>query len=155
MCLIRSSIRSLRRYDLEPNDEIMVVEVRPSSGQKMTFVLCYRTPSASGIRDDFINNLSYALAKLRPIYEHIQVLGDFKFPKAKCCLSDIISCGTVEGRFCDKMQENFLTQINFIPSRKGCDIILDPIFTTTPDRASSVTESSNFYHTDHKLLQLL
>jgi hypothetical protein len=42
---VTKELQSRRRHDLEPNDEILVCEIKHSKHKKIAVVLCYRPPS--------------------------------------------------------------------------------------------------------------
>ncbi|XP_072050817.1 uncharacterized protein [Amphiura filiformis] len=150
---VKSSIFSLRRSDVEPVDEIMVIEIRPNKSEKMALVLCYRAPD--GKVETFVNNFDSTIEKLHNDFNQIHVIGDFNLPDVKGCLDSTIYHNVTDSEqaFCDSVDSFFLKQMNDIPSRKNCDNILDLIFTTVPDRLNGVTISHERFLTDHKLLQ--
>jgi hypothetical protein len=150
LCAVKNNIISLRRAELEPDDEIMVIEVRPNKGDKIALVLCYRAPDED--LANFTTNLDTTTAKLFQSFKQLLVVGDFNVPDLKGCF-DYSSGSEVEHSFLNTIDSYFLKQVNHIPSRSSNDNILDLVFTSDPDRISDVTISSEYFNTDHKLLE--
>ena len=53
----------------------------------------------------------------------------------------------------DNINSFCLTQFNTYPSRKDCANILDLVFSSSPNRISNISVSSESFHTDHVLLE--
>ncbi|KAI8478187.1 hypothetical protein Bbelb_440810 [Branchiostoma belcheri] len=146
---VSSNVRSRRRPDLEPKDEILVCEVQPPGLGKLATVLCYRPPS--GDLSTFTVNLSSALEKVKDEYRMYCVLGDLNLPKV-----DWNSCAVTdrgkESDFCEVINDHFLYQHNMIPSNH-CNHILDLVFTNIPEKVSSIKELPTEFDTDHTILE--
>ena len=53
---VNNNISSCRRHDLEPQEEIVVCEVKPNNQSKILFILAYKSPN--GDVSQFICNVS-------------------------------------------------------------------------------------------------
>ncbi|XP_072028470.1 uncharacterized protein [Amphiura filiformis] len=152
---VRSNLISLRRSELEPQEELVVIDIRPRKSQKMAVVLCYRPPD--GDVSSFSSALFQTLTTISKEYNIIHLIGDFNVPKLQGCFSDSIpqSVPVPEQDFMDTINSFNLTQMNTHPSRKKCDNILDLIFSTTHYQISDISISSEFFQTDHVLLEFV
>ena len=111
LCVIKDSVLSTRRADLEPDDEILVVDIRPDRIHKIAVLLCYRPPD--GDIGTFVTNINSTLIKISTYYDHVIVLGDFNLPKVKGCHDSVlINISNAEQDFCDTFNNVFLTQLN-------------------------------------------
>ena len=152
LCAIKDSVLSTRREDLEPDDEILIVEMRPNASHKIAVILCYRSPD--GDTGVFVRSVNAALTNITSQFEHIIVIGDFNLPKVKGCHSLVMAgISDCEQEFCDIFNDYFLSQLNHFPSRENCDNILDLVFTTHPDKVNDFYVSHESFNTDHKLLE--
>ena len=106
LCAVQDSILSLDRADLEPDDEILVTELRPNKNHKMAVILGYRAPD--GDIGTFIDSVRSALTRTYAIDEHIAVVGDFNLPNVKGCHeSEVHSISDSEQLFCDITNDFF------------------------------------------------
>lgn len=99
------SVISTRHADLEPNDEILIVEISPSATHKIV-ILCYRRPD--GNTGSFVRSVNATLTNISLQYEHIIVVGDFNLPKVKGCHNPVIAgISDAEQDFCDTFNDFF------------------------------------------------
>ena len=61
---VNNNISSCRRHDLEPQEEIVVCDVKPNNQSKIMFILAYKPPK--GDVSQFICNVSPLLKQLHP-----------------------------------------------------------------------------------------
>ncbi|XP_066270906.1 uncharacterized protein [Branchiostoma lanceolatum] len=146
---VRTSVYSTRRVDLEPQDEIMVCEIKHPTFNKLAIVLCYRPPS--GDLASFTANLSSVMEKVQREYRMCCLLGDFNIPRVDWHYCTAIGEGK-EADFCDLINNNFLHQHNQIPSNKNHNL-LDLIFSNCPERLSNIAELPADFDTDHTILE--
>ena len=106
-----------RRRDLEYNDNIetVMVEICQKSNDNVLFGVCYRPPSS---------DVEYSL-KLRQCLEKIEMtrfatcylVGDFNFPSIDWHSLTATSSDLCTVDFCDMLNDHFLVQCNFNPTR--------------------------------------
>jgi hypothetical protein len=86
-------------------------------------------------------------------YSQIHVFGDFNYPDVDWATNfPNENITDKSSNFCDVVNENFLTQLNKLASRKNNSNILDLVLTNIPDKISNIDLSSVSFKTDHKLL---
>ncbi len=143
---INDNIVSSRREDLEPDDEILVCEMKPDSRKKIAIVVVYRPPN--GNVSAFCRNLDNTLKKVVSQYDSLCLMGDFNCPS-------VWSAGNFSlnrvPHLCDCICQQSLSQINYVPSNVQGNL-LDLVFTNVPERFSEVTELPDTFNTDHTLL---
>lgn len=128
-----------RRQDFERNDlELLLVEVRLSSRNKMLLGVFYRPPN-SGVEP--LEALADTLTIVSSHYNNICIVGDFNLPtlqwnpRSKLAVS---SGSTIDDVFVDAvMSAHNLQQVNFCSTRG--DNILDLALTSSNLLASSTT----------------
>jgi hypothetical protein len=94
------------------------------------------------------------LVKLHKSFKQLLVIGDFNLPDLNGCFDSVLqNASEADLSFQDSANSHFLNQMNRFPSRKKSNNILDLIFTSVPEKFGDVVESSEHFHTDHKLLE--
>lgn len=85
---VKSDILAYRRTDLEPiNSEILVCELQPSNGFKISFCVCYRPPDCT----KFIRYFENLLKSLHELdCGRICMVGDFNMPDVNWIISQAI-----------------------------------------------------------------
>ena len=149
---VHTDLISIRRRDLEYNDNIetVMVEICQKSKDNVLFGVCYRPPSA---------DVEYSL-KLRQCLERIEMtrfatcflVGDFNFPSIDWHSLTATSSDSCTVDFCDMLNDHFLVQCNFNPTRMLNETdgnILDLILTKTPDLVSDVEVLTDHFNSDH------
>ena len=114
--VVHTDLISIRR-DLEYNDnvETVMVEICQKSKDNVLFGVCYRPPSA---------DVEYSF-KLRQCLERIEMtrfatcylVGDFNFPSIDWHSLTATSSDLCTVDFCDMLNDHFLVQCNFNPTR--------------------------------------
>ena len=74
--LIKKNIPSLRRTDLEPNEEILVCKLKPDECK--TTLLVYRPPTGNVER--FVNNITPLFRYADRHFHSLCIVGDFNMP---------------------------------------------------------------------------
>jgi exonuclease III len=156
LVLVKPTIKSERRDDLETSNldhnEIIVVQIEPSPGNKIAVITAYR--SQSDPHSQFLSNLENTLTNCtRANFTKILLLGDFNYPKIKWNPHLDTKLPPNEREFIQVMSSFGLTQINKNPSRTQSNNILDLIFSNFPDKLSRVYSNIFHYTSDHFLLQ--
>ena len=149
--VVHTDLISIRR-DLEYNDnvETVIVEICQKSKDNVLFGVCYRPPSA---------DVEYSF-KLRQFLERIEMtrfatcylVGDFNFPSIDWHSLTATSSDLCTVDFCDMLNDHFLVQCNFNPTRMLNETdgnILDSILTKTPDLVSDVEVLTDHFNSDH------
>jgi len=155
LCMINSSIRSDHKPLLQSpallHNEIIVVEVEPSVGNRLAIIIAYR--SQKDPPPIFLQHFETTLNNcINAHYNKIMVLGDFNF-------KDITWNEHLDNHlppncqlFMDITHRFGLTQLNTHPSRHDNDNILDLVLTNFPDQFSKVHANTYTYTSDHFLL---
>ena len=135
LLLVHAGIKSERRKKYESkrkaHNEIIVVEVEPSSGTKFVIITAYR--SQKDPFDKFLHNFETVLTNCANAnLNNILVIGDFNY-------SDITWNTALDTKLpppCRNLLETFdrfgLKQLNTHPSRKNNNNILDLILSNNP-----------------------
>ena len=71
---VNNNISSYRRHDLEPQEEIVVCEVKPNNQSKILYILAYKPPN--GDVSQFICNVSPLLKAATSNFKNVCLLGD-------------------------------------------------------------------------------
>lgn len=145
---VAKQLESRRRHDLEPNDEILVCEIKPSKHKSIAFVLCYRPPSSD--MNMFTGHTHDVLCTVFKEYEQVFLMGDFNMPKGNWAVN-VPPTSANERGFYDVVNEFSLVQINTVPSN-AIGNLLDLVFTSIPDKCSEVTHYDAEFDTDHTVL---
>jgi len=155
LLLVEPNIKSDRKFTLESNstehNEILVVELDLSMGNKYALIVAYR--SQKDPYPLFLRNFTTTLDNcIRANYTNLLVLGDFNY-------SDITWDQALDTNlplhcrnFLNAIQPHGLEQLNFNPSRANNTNILDLILTNTPDKMSKIYANLFTYKSDHYLL---
>ena len=144
---VRDCFASARRSDLEPNDEIMVCDVKASNAKKLAVIAIYRPPD--GIAEDFRVNLETTMLRVSHEYDDVCLLGDFNFPSARWSNGEF-DINSVS-HLCNVICQHSLSQLNKVPSNKHKNL-LDLVFVNDPDLYSEVVELPAEFNTDHIVL---
>ena len=146
----RNLISIRRRRDLETDrTEIAMVEICQKSKDNVLFGVCYRPPNAK---------MEYSVT-LRQSLERIDMtrfatcflVGDFNFPCIDWHTISPTSTDALTLDFCSLLNDHFLVQCNFNPTRiaHGTANILDLILTRTPDLISNIEVLPEHFDSDH------
>jgi len=155
MCMVNNSIRSDQKDSLlapsPVHNEIIVVEVEPSIGNKLAIIVAYR--SQKDPPPIFLQNFETTLNNcINANYQNILVMGDFNFKditwQADLDTNLPLQCQ----RFMDTINRFGLTQLNNFPSRRGNDNILDLILTNFAHQFTQIYCNTYSYTSDHFLL---
>ncbi len=157
MLLIRKPTLALRRYDLEPDNEIMVCDYKTPKSSKKAIIVCYR-PQWENLAV-FSKKLDVTISKVKKQYSDILILGDFNVPNipwldgAPAYVSpDRGNLGpTPESQFCDAITKSASHQMNQIPSNSQGNM-LDLILSTSPQGYSAIKKYESSFRTDHAIL---
>ena len=144
---INNNISSCRRHDLEPQEEIVVCEVKPNNLSKILFILAYKPPN--GDVSQFICNVSPLLKAATSNFKNVCLLGDFNMRNIDW--SNYSSKSESGNSFCNMITENSLFQMNNVISNKHGSL-LDLVFTTEPNLVDQPVECPIDFDTDHSIL---
>jgi hypothetical protein len=132
------------------NNEIKVVEIRPTPTQRIAIITAYR--SQTNPCPEFLKNLEIAITNCiaNNVAEFI-IMGDFNYPDLKWNkdLDKHISKNSKE--LLKFLEHHDLTQFNFHPSRKDEKNILDLFITNIPQERRDVHKGKFLYSSDHHL----
>ena len=145
--LIKKNIPSLRRTDLEPNEEVLVCELKPDECKKILLVIVYRPPS--GNVEQFVNNITPLFRYAVRHFHSLCIVGDFNMPDINwsTCSSNVRN----NNLFCDLINECSFLQCNKIPSNSHGNI-LDLTLTKSREFISDPEELSVDFATDHTVI---
>ena len=129
------------------NAEMLVCELYPCNGNKLTVCLCYRPPSCT----EFLDQFGALLYNLQGVANRICILGDFNMPNINWNLVTDCQNSSFANDFCNLINYNFLTQKVCEPTRvfKDSQSILDLIFSNYPDEICNVNVDSDVLSSDH------
>ena len=127
---IKSTFNSVKRVDLEPICEILVVEVIPNNHWKIVIFICYRPPPS-----DLIVSTDMLSTWVHCIFSDVYVIGDFNVPKIDW--SDV--CMLQSHVLLSLMEEFGQSQMNHLPSNAAGNV-LDLVFTNSPETMSPICE---------------
>ena len=109
---IKKNIKSCRKPELEPDEEVIVCEVEGLKHKKVAIILLYRPPSSD--LACFSLTIENMLVKASKQSERICMLGDFNIPsvnwKSKLYSSNITS----HSIFCDAINQFSFQQLNTV-----------------------------------------
>ena len=106
---VNNNISSCRRHDLEPQEEIVVCEVKPNNQSKILFILAYKPPN--GDVSQFICNVSPLLKAATFNFKNVCLLGDFNMQNIDC--SNYSSKSESGNSFCNMITEPVACPIDF------------------------------------------
>ena len=155
LLLVKTTIKSERRKDLESqalnHNEIIVVEVEPSSQNKIAVVVAYR--SQQDPYEHFLQNLDTALTNcIRNKLTNLLVIGDFNYSEIKWDATRDTNLPPHCREFLCTINRFGLNQLNHHASRRQTNNILDLILTNQTQRISEIYSDIFTYTSDHSLL---
>ena len=118
--VIKSELKPKLCTENNPRCELIWCDIEPSPGKSTTIGCCYRAEKG---KDYSLSIICDSIDKVTS--SNCILLGDFNFPKVNWSTeqsSDILS-----RKFIDTLQKNYMTQLNFSPTRKTN--ILDLVIT--------------------------
>ena len=134
---IEKNIKSCRKPELEPDEEVIVCEVEGVKHKKVAIILLYRPPSSDPAC--FSPTIENMLVKASKQYERICMLGDFNIPSVNWKSELYSSNITSQSMFCDVINQFSFQQLNTAASNvKGK--MLDLVFTNAPEMFSNIAE---------------
>ena len=142
---VNNNISSCLRHDLEPQEEIVVCEVKPNNQSKILFILAYKPPNGDVSR--FICNVSPLLKAATSNFKNVCLLGDFNMRNIDWY--NYLSMSESGNSFCNMITENSLFQMNTVISNGG---LLDLVFTTEPNLVDEPVECPIDFDTDDSIL---
>lgn len=148
-----NALKCRRRPDLEQDNlELLLVEVRLSSRNKMLLGNCYRAPD-SGTQP--LEALAGVLTNVSHQYNHICIVGDFNLPSLQWNSSSGLptsSGSSIDDIFVDAvMTAHSLQQVNYAATRGNN--ILDLVLCSEQLQASCGI-GDNIFPSDHSSIQL-
>ena len=145
--LIKKNIPSLRHTDLEPNEEVLVCELKPDKCKKILLVIVYRPPS--GNVEQFVNNITPLFRYADRHFHSLCIVDDFNMPDINwsTCSSNVRN----NNLFCDLINECSFLQCNKIPSNSHGNI-LDLTLTKSREFISDPEELSVDFDTYHTVI---
>ena len=144
---VNNNISSCRRHDLEPQEKIVVCEVKLNNQSKILLILAYK-PSNRDV-SQFICNVSPLLKAATSNFKNVCLLGDFNMRNIDW--SNYSSKSESGNLFCNMITENSLFQMNNVISNKHGSL-LDLVFTTEPNLVDEPVECPIDFDTDHSIL---
>jgi len=155
LLLVKPSIKSVRRDNLEvtsnQHNEIIVVEIEPSPGNKIAIITAYRSQQDPYAL--FLSNLETTLHNCtRANLTKLLVIGDFNYSKITWNPRTDTALPPHCREFIQVTSGFGLCQLNKNPSRRTNNNILDLIFTNFPDKLSKIYADTFHYTSDHFLL---
>ena len=146
---IKRSIKSCRKPELEPDEEVIVCEVEGVKHKKVAIILLYRSPSSD--LACFSRTIENMLVKASKQYERICMLGDFNIPSVNWKSELYSSNITSQSMFCDVINQFSFQQLNTVASNvKGN--MLDLVFTNAPEMFSNIAKCPVELSRDHIVL---
>ncbi|CAB4028557.1 Hypothetical predicted protein, partial [Paramuricea clavata] len=145
---IKNEIESKRRKELESNCEIVVCEIHISKGMKLIICGFYRPPSS---KNEYLMNFGNSLENIVRDGTPVILCGDFNFPEIDWELQVAPGCDNLPNIFCDMINDAFLSQMNYSPTRvsDSTSNILDLVFTNLPDQLYGLSTFDCQLNTDH------
>ena len=155
LCLVKNSIKSDHRKELQSQElehnEIIVVEVEPSPGNKIMVIVAYR--SQQDPYHLFLNNLETALINcVRANLTNIVLIEDFNYSSIKWDINEDTNLPPHCLEFMSTLERFGLIQLNHYPSRRENNNILDLILTNNVTQISPIYSDLFSYSSDHFLL---
>ncbi|XP_028399956.1 uncharacterized protein LOC114523279 [Dendronephthya gigantea] len=157
--MVKNSLISCRRLDLEVELEMIVVEIELADAPNVIFATFYRPPECSL---NFVSGFSSFLQKVDILHSNnkIVILGDFNFPTINWSSPCFTSPTSDESLFCETLYDYFLTQVVACPTRPSSagssdGNILDLIITNFPEHVINLDilpPNETQFRTDHSLL---
>ena len=156
LLLVKPYIKSEPREDLESknqlHNEIIVVEIEPSPGNKIAVITAYR--SQKDPFPLFLANLATTLANcVTANLTNILLMGDFNYEKIKWDPNLDTNLPQHCREFIHTLDDYGLHQLNHHPSRRSTNNILDLVLTNFPEKISPIYSDLYSYTSYHFLLQ--
>ena len=147
----RGGVVLVIKYELKPKlctednhrAELIWCDIEPSPGKSTTIGCCYRAEKGKDYSISIICDSTEKVTNSNCI-----CLGDLTFPKVNWSTeqsSDILS-----RKFIDPLQKNYMTQINFSPTRKTN--ILDLVITNNTDSIYNIDIVGPIGNSDHDIV---
>jgi hypothetical protein len=155
LLLAKPNLKPEPRVDLQTSNsehnEILVVTIEPSKGNKIAIITAYR--SQKDPHHLFLSNLENTLNNCtRANFSKILLIGDFNYPKIKWNPRQDTKLPHHANEFIHVLSSYGLVQLNTHPSRATSDNILDLVITNFPDKLSKIYANTFTYQSDHYLL---
>ena len=145
---VKNRLPSIRRNDLEMDDEILVCELRPDSRRKILAVVFYR-PQDTDL--EYLKQLKKILLLTSTAkFDQILVIGDFNLSEIDWQTGTTTVGDCLHNYFTKLVKDNYLWQLIDFPTRDKN--ILDLILTTIPTKVQHIHGFDDIICTDHKLI---
>ena len=140
------------KSDISPK-EILSLIIDLKNGQKLNFIVMYRSPNNDDINNNKINK--FFKNAINCPYDHQIIVGDFN--RKEIDWTNMTSKSSEDYDFIEAVRDSYLTQHIKSPTRgRGTDqpSTLDLLFTSREDAIESIKIESPLGKSDHSLIQM-
>jgi len=143
--IIKNNLKPRRCIENDPKAELIWCDFEVAPGKVTTIGCCYRAEKG---RDHSLQLICESIDKVTN--PNIILLGDFNFPRINWNNESTEDC--LSRAFVDCLQRNYLTQVNFSPTRKLN--ILDLVIVSNKDSVHKVKITEPLGNSDHDTVSI-
>ena len=151
MLAVQHHLKSIRRFDLETNAELLACEIKPDNRKKFLCLVFYRPPS---LGKTSLKALKQCLKKANTAhFTQFLVMGDFNLPGVNWHTMTAERNDCLHTELVKLVRDHFLWQLIDKPTRG--DNILDLLLTNFPDKVGQLEIFDDILNTDHRMFEFV